>query len=37
LKIPREKTRRKPRHASRDVQKNVEEDGKINEHNCVAR
>jgi hypothetical protein len=29
--------RGKPIHASRDVQKSVEEDGKINEHNFIAR
>jgi hypothetical protein len=30
------KTRGKPRHVSRDVQKSVEEGGKRNEHNCVT-
>jgi hypothetical protein len=29
--------RGKPIHVGRDVQKSVEGDGKINEHNCVTR
>jgi len=30
-------SRGKPIHVSTDVQKGVEGDGKINEHNCIAR
>jgi hypothetical protein len=33
----KEQTRGKPIYVGRDVQKNVEGDGKRNENNCVAR